>query len=74
MLNIGICDACLMGLTSSLEGTSIWVYPGSRSKKKTRYGERDVEVDYDRCQTRVGVRLLRVKNTGWLYSGRKDGV
>ena len=36
MLNIGICDACLMGLTSSLEGTSIWVYPGNRRKKKNK--------------------------------------
>ena len=34
MLNMGICDACLMGLTSSLEGTSIWGYPGNWSKKK----------------------------------------
>ena len=44
MLNIGICDACLMGLTSSLEGTSIWVYPGNRSKKKQDRGKETLKL------------------------------
>ena len=73
MLNMGFCDACLLGLTSSLEGTSIWDIRVTEVKEN-KIGGKDVEGDYDRCQTRVCVGLLGVKNTGWLFSGRKDGV
>ena len=44
MLNMGICVACLMCLTSSLEGTSIWGYPGNWSNKKQDRGKETLKL------------------------------
>ena len=62
MLNMGICDVCLMGLTSSLEGTSIWEYPGNWSKKKKQ----------DRGKETLKLIITDVKQGFvWGYSGSK---
>ena len=42
-----------------------------RVTEEKKIGERDVEVDYDRIQTRVCVGLVRVKNTWW---GERRGL
>ena len=63
MLKMGICDACLMGLTSSLEGTSIWGNPGNWSKKKQ---------DTSRGKETLKLIMIDVKQGFvWGYSGSK---
>ena len=59
---MGICDVCLMGLTSSLEGTSIWGYPGKWSRKKKQ----------DRGKETLKLIMIDVKQGFvWGYSGSK---
>ena len=57
-----------MDFTSSRK--SIWGEVGNRGQR-LRYREGDIEVVYNRRQTRVGVGLVKTKNTGW---GLRGGV